>query len=239
MTAASRAPSVASDHVPGGPIARYAAIGDGFSSPHDSGVPSWTQVLTAHLARAGSPLQHLNLAQRGATSDHVLKVQIPQALAFRPDLVTVVCGLNDVFKWWPNDFSRYGAHLKQILFSLSGRAPGAVVISATCPNNVQRLPLADGVRKHLASAVELLNEITRSICIRLQIPFVDFAEATTPTAPQAADIALSAWASHPLDVSRAFAELIEAQLPWPGSRTAAAAENPPVKSTSRGSSLAA
>jgi lysophospholipase L1-like esterase len=239
MTASTRAPSVASDHLPGGPIARYAAIGDGFSSPRDSGVPSWTQVLSAHLAGAGSQLQHLNLAQRGATSDHVLKVQIPQALAFRPDLVTVVCGLNDIFTWWPNDFSRYGSHLKQILFSLRGGAPAAVVISATCPNNVQRLPLADGVRRHLASAVELLNEITRSICIRLQIPFVDFAEGKPPTAPQPAGIGLSAFATHPLSISRAFADLIDGQLPSPGSRIAAAAKNPPARSTSRGSSLAA
>jgi hypothetical protein len=208
MTTSTRDPSGANDHLPGGPIARYAAIGDGFSSPRHGGIPCWTEVLTAELARAGSPVAHLNLAQRGATSDDVLDDQIPRALAFRPDLVTVVCGLNDVFTWWPNDFSRYGAHLKQILLSLRDGAPGAMVISATCPNNVQCLPLADAVSRHLANAVELLNEITRSICIRLQIPFVDFAEAP---ARQPADIAPSAWATHPLAVSRAFAQLIQAQ----------------------------
>jgi hypothetical protein len=239
MTASTGASSVAGDHLAGRPIARYAAIGDGFSSPRNTGALSWTEVLTAHLAGTGSPVEHLNVAQRGATSHHVLNVQIPEALAFRPDLVTVVCGLNDVFTWWPNDFSHYGAHLKHTFLSLRREAPFAVVVSATCPDNVERLPLAQTVRRHLASAIELLNEITRAICIRLQIPFVDFAESRAPTTPRAAGITVPARLTEPLEVAREFAELIDAQLSWPDSPPAAVAEHHPVTPMSRGSLLAA
>ena len=69
----------------------YVAMGDSFTAGVDPSVPRWADELARSL---GGP--YVNLAEVGATSEQVENEQLEQALALSPDVVTLVCGANDV-----------------------------------------------------------------------------------------------------------------------------------------------
>ena len=76
-------------------IGTYVALGDSFTAGLDpSGECRWAD----EVARALPGTQYANLASIGATSQDVEQFQLPEALALEPDLVTLVCGANDVLE---------------------------------------------------------------------------------------------------------------------------------------------
>jgi lysophospholipase L1-like esterase len=193
-------------------IARYAALGDSFTAAQGAGAGRWTDRLVGRLARTSPDLAYRNLAEPGATSARVLEQQLPTALEFRPDLVTVVCGINDVLLSPQPDVGRYAAHLKEIICLLRERTPGVLVVTATCPNHASRLPVTERVRERLENAIELLNEVTRSLAGRLDVPYVDFGGQHLPAS--AASRQPAAWCplrrTDSASVAEAFTQLVEA-----------------------------
>ena len=83
-------------------LSLYVALGDSFTA--GTGCPpgeAWPDRLASGAARAQPVgLAFRNLAVEGATSAQVLE-QLPEALELEPDLVTVVCGANDVLRHHP------------------------------------------------------------------------------------------------------------------------------------------
>ena len=101
------------------PIARrrlslYVALGDSFtagtgSNPGDA----WPERLAAGLRAHNPSIAFRNLAVEGATSAQVLE-QLPEAIELEPDLVTVVCGANDVLTSTRPDAGAYARRLGAI-----------------------------------------------------------------------------------------------------------------------------
>ena len=127
---------------------RYVALGDSFTeglwdvpggeppSRTDAGDPvlacrGWADLLALHLAdrsTAGNELAYANLAVRGRLLGPILGEQVPEALAMRPDLVSLVGGGNDMLR--PTaDPDRLAADLERAVGAL--RAAGADVLLAT------------------------------------------------------------------------------------------------------------
>src|SRR5699024_6316539 len=89
---------------------RYVAIGDSFTEglndvdPHNPfQYRGWADVLAASLAKrqreAGvQPLEYANLAVRGRLIDNIVGEQLEQALALKPDLVSIIAGGNDILR---------------------------------------------------------------------------------------------------------------------------------------------
>jgi lysophospholipase L1-like esterase len=81
---------------------RYVAIGDssteGMGDPDGTGgFRGWADRLAEHLSVAhGDGFEYANLAIRGKTTAQILAEQVPAALALRPDLVTIIAGMNDI-----------------------------------------------------------------------------------------------------------------------------------------------
>ena len=96
--------------VPVPPWSRYVAIGDSFTeglwdAPDGMDAPQrgWADLLASHLserrkAADAPPLQYANLAIRGKLLRPILVDQVPQAMAMRPDLVSLVGGGNDMLR---------------------------------------------------------------------------------------------------------------------------------------------
>ncbi|WP_343952337.1 SGNH/GDSL hydrolase family protein [Nonomuraea longicatena] len=85
-----------------GRISSYVALGDSFTEgledPADHGFRGWADRLAEHI-EAGQPgLRYANLAVRGRLMDEVLAEQVPQAVAMRPDLVSLCAGGNDILR---------------------------------------------------------------------------------------------------------------------------------------------
>src|SRR5690242_12538960 len=81
---------------------RYVAIGDssteGMGDPDGAGgFRGWADRLAEHLAASHvDGFEYANLAIRGKTTAQIEAEQVPLALALRPDLVSVIAGMNDI-----------------------------------------------------------------------------------------------------------------------------------------------
>src|SRR5215510_3831555 len=81
---------------------RYVAIGDssteGLGDPDGTGgFRGWADRLAEHLAAVhGEGFEYANLAIRGRTTAQIQAEQVPVALSLRPDLVSVIAGMNDI-----------------------------------------------------------------------------------------------------------------------------------------------
>ena len=66
--------------------------------PPWAGLGSWADRFAEHLASTQLGLCYANLAVRGKTLGQIAEEQVPQAIAFRPDLVSFAAGSNDMLR---------------------------------------------------------------------------------------------------------------------------------------------
>lgn len=115
---------------------KYIAFGDsvtaGVGDPVDRvEMQSWTDWVAESLRVVNPALIYLNKGQAGSTASHVLREQLPEVRAAKPDLVSITVGANDVrsSKWQVESFSR---DLVEILQPFSGL--GTTIIMMTYPD---------------------------------------------------------------------------------------------------------
>nr|BFE79057.1 SGNH/GDSL hydrolase family protein [Planobispora longispora] len=123
---------------------RYVALGDsqteGLGDGDDiSGHRGWADRLAERLAHADPGLLYANLAVRGREAAQIRDEQLPVALELRPDLVTVMAGMNDLIR--PGfDAAKVTAALEEMFAALT--ATGAHVVTVTFPDIGAIAPLA-------------------------------------------------------------------------------------------------
>lgn len=134
--------------MPNGEYVRYVALGDsqteGVGDGDDTiGLRGWADRFAEHLAAVNPGLQYANLAVRGRVAGQVRAEQLGPALAMRPDLATVVAGVNDVLR--PRfDAAEVVGHLEETFAELT--AAGARVVTMTFPDIGKIAPVARPVR---------------------------------------------------------------------------------------------
>ena len=82
---------------------RYVALGDSSTEGLDDldgagQYRGWADRLAEHIAHAHPGLEYANLAVRGRSAGEIAATQLAPALAMRPDLATVVAGMNDLLR---------------------------------------------------------------------------------------------------------------------------------------------
>jgi lysophospholipase L1-like esterase len=145
------------------PISAYVAIGDSFTAGNRG--PSgerWADRLAVLLRTCNPGLVYENLAVDGATSAAVLE-QLPTALALCPDLVTAICGANDVLLTARPDLDGYERRFTEILTRLTAATPRPAILTATAPEGWRFLELRPRTRARLARSLEQLNAATRRV----------------------------------------------------------------------------
>ncbi|MEP9381414.1 SGNH/GDSL hydrolase family protein [Nocardioides sp. KR10-350] len=121
---------------------RFAALGDsttfGIGDPVPGGWRGWSRLLAQSLA-SSYDLSYCNVAVSGATAATVLSDQLADALAHRPDIATLMVGVNDVLRsgWDP---ARVRADLMSCAEALTGQ--GTLLLTARFHDHggVWRLP---------------------------------------------------------------------------------------------------
>lgn len=153
---------------PEGGWRRYVAIGDSFTEGMNDPDPQrpgefrgWADRLAALLAErtaaAGGTLEYANLAVRGRKLDDVVDRQVPEALALKPDLVSIVGGGNDILR--PRaDVVDLAARLERAVVTV--RATGADVLLAT-PTDPSGAPVINLVRGRHAAYTACIWSIAR------------------------------------------------------------------------------
>lgn len=144
------------------PRSCFVALGDSFTAgtgcePGES----WADRLAAGLRTRNSRLLYRNFAVDGATSNDVLE-QVGPALQLEPDLVSVICGGNDVLRRRRPDVKGYADRLDRI-FSRLEELPGVTLLTATSPTRWSFLGLRPRTARRVEAAIAAVNEATREI----------------------------------------------------------------------------
>jgi lysophospholipase L1-like esterase len=155
-------------------VRAYAALGDSFTAGRDSvDAERWADLLAAGMRRVNPELRYENLAVDGATSAAVLDRQVAPALALEPDLVTVICGANDVIWSVRPDLDLYAERLASILDRLRRGLPHVAIVTATSPERWRFLDLRPRTRARIVAGIGRLNEVTRTVAGSHSVPVVD------------------------------------------------------------------
>src|SRR5487761_494339 len=133
----------------------YVALGDSVSVGMGDPAPGggwrgWPAFLAAGLPE---PELH-NLAVLGALSADIEHVQLPAALALKPDVASVVVGLNDTLRGG-FDPERTGAAVGRIAAAL--RAQGAEVLTMRMPDPGAMFGLPQALARPLARRMRAVN----------------------------------------------------------------------------------
>ncbi|HEY2603815.1 MAG TPA: SGNH/GDSL hydrolase family protein [Thermoleophilaceae bacterium] len=158
-------------------IQSYVAIGDSFTagapgSDHDA---RWPDELAVSL-RA---LEYHNLGVAGATTTEVADGQLERCIELDPDLVTVVCGANDVLLSVRPDIDTHAAALDRIFSTLRERLPDAIVVTVTMPPIAEHIGLRPRSRRRVERGVAALNEVTHELSARHGVLCLEFADHPT------------------------------------------------------------
>lgn len=142
---------------------RFAALGDsascGVGDLTPQGWRGWARILSAAIA-AEHHVSFCNLATPGAVVADVRRAQLPDALAHRPVIASLVVGLNDVLRpaWDP-------AQIRTDLLLCAGALAreGAMVVTVRYHGHTRVLglpwPLASPVRRRIQTLNEIYDEV--------------------------------------------------------------------------------
>jgi lysophospholipase L1-like esterase len=145
-------------------VRRYVALGDSFTAGAPGSAPEgrWPD----ELAAAVQPREYHNLGIAGVTTPEVAEGQLERCIELEPDLVTVVCGVNDVLLHVRPDIHAHAEALDFIFRTLRERLPEAIVVTVTTPPIAEFIGLRPRSRRRVERGVAAVNEATRSIAER-------------------------------------------------------------------------
>ncbi len=152
-------------------ITTYVALGDSFTAGLEPGATNrWPDRLAAAL---GVDTRYENLAAVGATSEDVETDQLSRALALGPDLVTLVCGANDVLFSTRPDAEAYAARLGRMFTRLRDALPGVEIMTATYPDISRFVELRPRTRARVAWGMRSFNAAARAVAAEHGVLLLD------------------------------------------------------------------
>jgi phosphatidylinositol alpha 1,6-mannosyltransferase len=151
----------------------FVALGDSFTAGTGSEPGGcWADRLAAGIGTRSGELSYRNLAVDGATSTDVLE-QARRAIELEPDLVTVICGANDVLKSTRPDPVGYASRLTSIFSRLRAAGPNVRIVTATAPDRLDFLPLRPRTRARVERGISRINMVTRRVADLHGIPYLE------------------------------------------------------------------
>ncbi len=113
---------------------RYVALGDSYTiGTSVAAAERFPEQLVGTLGASGPTLDLVaNLGVNGYTSDDLIRDELPALGELRPDVVTVLIGVNDVVQGVPAD--TYEANVVTILDTLLGRLPAGRIVTVAIPD---------------------------------------------------------------------------------------------------------
>lgn len=144
---------------------RFVALGDslteGVGDPAGEGWRGWAALLAGGLS--GDSVDFTNLAVSGAQTRDVLERQTPAALDLRPDVASVVIGVNDTLRC-TFDIHAVAANLDKAYAAVTGQ--GAVLLTACLPDPGSMLRLPGALARPLARRQRAVNAVVHALSER-------------------------------------------------------------------------
>ncbi|QNS07424.1 SGNH/GDSL hydrolase family protein [Streptomyces xanthii] len=146
---------------------RYAALGDslteGIGDPVDGRPRGWAALLAGGLTPGERPVEFRNFAASGAQTGDVLTRQLPAALAFGPDLASVIVGVNDTLRR-TFDVHAVATRLDTVYGAFGAR--GTVVLTACLPDPGALLGLPGALARPLGRRQDAVNSVVHALSER-------------------------------------------------------------------------
>ncbi|MGW8889328.1 SGNH/GDSL hydrolase family protein [Streptomyces sp. NPDC055749] len=150
-----------------GPAIRFVALGDSFTEgvgdPVPGGRRGWAALLAEGLDDGVRGVEFRNLAVSGALSGDVRDSQAAAAAAFRPDVASVVVGVNDTLRR-SFDLTSLARRLDEVCGLLA--AGGAVLLTACLPDPGSVLGLPTPLARPLARRQRAVNAVVHALSAR-------------------------------------------------------------------------
>ncbi|MEU6680548.1 SGNH/GDSL hydrolase family protein [Streptomyces sp. NPDC046925] len=155
----------------------FVALGDsltaGIGDPVGEGRRGWAALLAAGLAGPEGEARFHNLAASGAQTGDVLNRQLPEALELRPDLLSVIVGVNDTLRC-TFDIRAVAASLDTVY--ASGARQGARLLTACLPDPGAMLGLPGALARPLARRQRAVNAVVHALSERYGAVHLHLAE---------------------------------------------------------------
>jgi lysophospholipase L1-like esterase len=152
---------------------RFLALGDSFTigtgTTPDRSFPA---VLARLWTESGRSVVLSNPAVNGYTTDDLIHAELPLVESFRPTLVTLLIGANDIVQGSSDD--RYRRQLRSIHERVRADAPDARVIALPQPDwSLSPAGSGFGDLAAIARKIERFNEIARDEAERARAVWID------------------------------------------------------------------
>jgi acyl-CoA thioesterase-1 len=162
---------------------RYVALGDSYTiGTSVAAAERWPNLL---VGRVGTGTLELaaNLAVNGYTSADVLERELPEALALRPELATLLAGVNDVVRGVPAE--AYRRSMTAILDGLLAALPPKRVVLVSTPDyTVTPEGAKYGDRRERAAEIRRFNGIAAELARERAVAFVDILDISVRAAAE-------------------------------------------------------
>ncbi|MFC1412712.1 SGNH/GDSL hydrolase family protein [Streptacidiphilus sp. N1-12] len=147
---------------------RVAALGDSLTEglgdrAADGAWRGWAALLAGGLAPLAEAVELRNLAVSGARTPDVLHRQLPSAQHHRPQLASVVVGVNDTLRA-AYDINAVARNLDATLGALAD--DGALLLTACLPDPGRMLGLPASLARPLARRMRSVNEVVHALSER-------------------------------------------------------------------------
>jgi lysophospholipase L1-like esterase len=148
----------------------FVAVGDSLSASADGG--SWADRVATTLR----PIRYVNLAVGGATTRDVELRQLGHALTFDPDLVSIVCGSNDMLQSLRPDVAGVAVALARMCARVKEAVPAARLVTATYPDPTRFVRVRQRTALRLRASNADLNQAIRAVAAEADALCLDWAE---------------------------------------------------------------
>lgn len=144
---------------------RYVALGDslteGVGDPVGNGWRGWAALLAGGLSEPS--VEFTNLAVSGAQTRDVLETQLPAALPLRPDVASVLVGVNDTLRS-TFDIAKIAERLDKVYASFTRQ--GTALLTACLPDPGTMLGLPAVLGNPLARRQRAVNTVVHTLSER-------------------------------------------------------------------------
>ncbi|MEO6795779.1 MAG: SGNH/GDSL hydrolase family protein [Candidatus Dormibacter sp.] len=157
----------------------YLALGDSYTI--GTGTSTESRNFPSHLARkleevTGDSVQLRNPAVNGYTTVDLIEVELPEIERFRPDLVTILIGANDVVQGFEE--AAYRSRISRIYDRIKtlNLPPGRVVVLSIPDFSVVPAAPNFGKPAEIRARIDAFNRVAREEATRRGFDVVDLSE---------------------------------------------------------------
>lgn len=162
-----------------GPDLRYAVLGDSTAISQGGVYEEGYAVASAHYLAKDHTVRWKNVAVSGSRAKDVAAKQVPEIIAFKPDLVLIAVGANDVTHL--TSISAVCSSLNQAVAALRAANPAVRIIVTGSPDMGSVPRFAQPVRWIAGRQTERLNKAIMKLARQQHLVFAPIAEQTGPT----------------------------------------------------------